>query len=280
MARDAARHSKPDGDIDAHGGEESANLVFDNNGLSHNAPEGSIVRNVQRVEAVGIKCEANALHSGVEQPTITQAEPRHQLERERKGKRQRQRKRATTQATLEEALARVETAGASLDTLNMLDSAIVSAKRILEHSGTSSSTDALVVSSASGDLPELLRQAEEKSLSLRGEIRAMAKAAAVDQLEEGLVQSAVFAELSAHVQEQQQNSIELPPSGTLLSAIASSEDDNTCVLCLASPKDSLLLPCNHMTMCAECTQEVLSSSSQPQCPVCGSRVVDCIYGLL
>ena len=133
MARDTALHSKSDGDIDAHGGEESANLVFDNNGLSHNAPEGSIVRNMQRVEAVGIKCEANALHSGVEQPTITQAEPRHQKERERKGKRQRQRKRATTQATLEEALARVETAGASLDTLNALDAAIVSAKRILVH---------------------------------------------------------------------------------------------------------------------------------------------------
>jgi hypothetical protein len=99
-----------------------------------------------------------------------------------------------------------------------------------------------------------------------------------EQEKEGLVQSAV-AELSTHVQEQQPSGIELPPSGALSLAVASAEDDNTCVVCLAAPKDSLLLPCNHMTMCAECTEEVLSSSSQPQCPVCGSRVIDCIYGL-
>jgi hypothetical protein len=41
-------------------------------------------------------------------------------------------------------------------------------------------------------------------------MRAMAKSAAVDQLEEGLVRWAV-AELSAHVQEQQQSNIEPPP---------------------------------------------------------------------
>jgi hypothetical protein len=102
-------------------------------------------------------------------------------------------------------MAQLDATGTNLDSLNaLLDSAIVSAKRILEHhGGASSSTDGLVVSFASGDLPELLRQAEEKSLSLRGEMHAMAKAAAVDQLEEGLVQSAV-AESSAHIQEQQQ----------------------------------------------------------------------------
>jgi hypothetical protein len=69
---------------------------------------------------------------------------KQQLERERKGK-QRQRKRATARASLEEALIRVETARASLDNLNALDAAIVSAKRILEHGGASCSTDALVV---------------------------------------------------------------------------------------------------------------------------------------
>jgi hypothetical protein len=101
-----------------------------------------------------------------------------------------------------------------------------------------------------------------------------------EQEKERLVRPAA-AELSTHVQKHQQpTSIEPLPSGTLALAVASAEDNNTCVLCLAAPKDSLLLPCNHMTMCAECTKEVLSSSShQPQCPVCGSRVDDCIHGL-
>jgi hypothetical protein len=45
----------------------------------------------------------------------------------------------------------------------------------------------VVPSSAGSDLPEVLRQAEEKSVNLRHELRAMAKAAAYDQLEEGLV---------------------------------------------------------------------------------------------
>jgi hypothetical protein len=165
---------------------------------SHNEPESSIGRNVQRLEASSVEYEAGASHSEVEQPPITQAERRQQNERERKGK-QRQRKRVTTQATLEEALTRVDTAGASLDTLN----AIVCAKRILEHDGASSSTDALVVPSAGSHLPELLRQADEKSLNLRGEMRARAKAAAIDMLEEGLIRSAVV-QLSTHIQEQQQ----------------------------------------------------------------------------
>jgi hypothetical protein len=75
----------------------------------------------------------------------------------------------------------------------------VCAKRILEHDGVSSSADAPVVPSAGSDLPELLRQAEEKALNLSGEMRARAKAVAYDLLEEGLVRSAV-AESSTHIQ--------------------------------------------------------------------------------
>jgi ankyrin repeat protein len=199
MARDAAHHSKPDADFDVHVGEENAGIVFDNDSQNHNVPEGSIGRNIQRVEAYSVECEAGTLRSGVEQPTSTPTERRQQKERERKGK-QRQQKRATTSAILEEALARVDTAGASLDSLNALDAAMISAKRILQHSDASSSTDAPVMSSsASSDLPELLRQAEEKSLNLRSKMHAMAnKAAAYDQLEEGLVRSAV-AESSAQI---------------------------------------------------------------------------------
>jgi hypothetical protein len=155
-------------------------------------------------------------------------ECQQQKERERKGK-QKQRKRATmcatremTRATLEEALARVDTAGASLDTLNALNAVIMSAKP--------------VVSSCAGNdlLTELLRQAEEKSLNLLLEVRATAKAA---------------------------------------------ENKDTCVVCLEAPKNALLLPCKHIAICAECTKAVLASSSQPQCPVCRSRIVDCVYGV-
>jgi hypothetical protein len=94
----------------------------------------------------------------------------------------------------------VYSAGASLDTLNALDTAIVYVRQILEHRGASSSADAPVVplSASSYYLPELLRQAEAKLLNLRCEVRAMLQAAAVDQLEEGLVQFSV-AESSAYI---------------------------------------------------------------------------------
>jgi hypothetical protein len=73
----------------------------------------------------------------------------------------------------------VDTAGASLDILNALDAAIVSAKRIYNTGCASSSTNAPVgSSSASVDLPELLRQAEQKSSYLRREVRAVSEAIA------------------------------------------------------------------------------------------------------
>jgi len=108
--------------------------------------------------------------------------------------------------------------------------------------------------------------------------RVMAKAAAYDQLEEGLVRS-VVAEWSAHVQEQQQSSIEPLLSAMPSSAIGSAENGNKCVVCLAAPKNTPLLPCKQLAMCAECTKVVCALSSQPQYHVCRSRIVDCIYGL-
>jgi rubrerythrin len=116
----------------------------------------------------------------------------------------------------------VGTTGASLDTLNALDAAIMSAKPV-------------VSSYARSDLLlELLKQAEEESLELLREVRAMAKAA---------------------------------------------KNGDTCVVCLAAPEDSLLLPCKHIAMCAECTKTVVASRSQPQCPVCRSRIAECVYGV-
>jgi hypothetical protein len=116
-ARDAARHSRPDGEMDAYGGEKTAGPPFNNNVPGHHESEGNIGKNIQLVEASSVEREADTSPSGVDQLTATQAERRQQKERERKGK-QWQRKRATTQATLKEALAQVDTAGASLDTLN------------------------------------------------------------------------------------------------------------------------------------------------------------------
>jgi hypothetical protein len=126
-----ARHRKPDREIDAHGEEGSACPVFNSDDQSHNESENSIARSLQWVEASSVPCDAGISHSIEKEPTTTQAERRQQKERERKGK-QRQQKRATTWKTLEEALARVDNAGASLD---VLDAANVSARRLLEHSG-------------------------------------------------------------------------------------------------------------------------------------------------
>jgi RING finger protein 26 len=111
-------------------------------------------------------------------------------------------------------------------------------------------------------------------------MRPMTKAAAYDQVEEGLVRSAV-AKSSVHLQEQQQSSMKLPLSGTSLSALAPAENETaTCIVCLAAPRTALLIPCKHMVMCAECTITILAStSSQPQCPVCRSRIADCFCGV-
>jgi hypothetical protein len=40
-----------------------------------------------------------------------------------------------------------------------------------------------------------------------------------------------------------------------------------------------VLPCKHLAMCAECTKAVFTSSSQPKCPVCRSRIEDCLYSV-
>jgi Sec-independent protein translocase protein TatA len=157
---------------------------------------------------------------------------------------------------------------------------MASTKRILEHSGASSSTYALVVLFASGDLPEVLRQAEEKSLKLKRGMHAMTQAAADDQMVEGLVRSVVATELSAHIQEQQKSSIERPLPGRELPAFAPAKNGTTCVVCFVAPRSALLLfPCKRMVMCAECTKAVFTSSCQPQCPVCRSRIAECVYSV-
>jgi hypothetical protein len=108
----------------------------------------------------------------------------------------------------------------------------------------------------------------------------MAKAAAVDSLEEGLVRLAM-AESAARLQETQQRSIDSPSSAK--SANASADEYEiiiaTCIVCLAAPKDTLLFPCKNLVRCWECIKAVMASSSRPQCPVCRSRIEDCVHGV-
>jgi hypothetical protein len=73
IGRNSPCNSKSDGEIEAHGGEENAGPVFDNDSQSHNEPEGSNSRNMQWVEASSIDYEAGTSHCGVEQPTSTQS---------------------------------------------------------------------------------------------------------------------------------------------------------------------------------------------------------------
>jgi hypothetical protein len=233
-ARGVAHHAKPDGEISAHGGEENA-AFNTSDGLGHNEPgEGSFGRNVQREKgSSGVECEAGSSHGGVpEQPTTTQAE----LRKERK-ERKKQQKWASTIAALVEALAQADTVGANLDTLEELNAAIVFAKHIPpEYGGASSSTDVPVVSSdAISDLRELLKRAEEKSVSMREEVRAM----------------------------------------TRTKAPAENGNPN-CVVCLEAPKDTVLFPCKHLAMCAECTKRVMKER-KPKCPLCRSSITECLY---
>ena len=74
MGRDVVRHNKSDGERDAQGEEKTNGPVSNKDDQSHNKPEGSISRNVQRVEAISVVHDAGTSHGGVEQPTITQAE--------------------------------------------------------------------------------------------------------------------------------------------------------------------------------------------------------------
>jgi hypothetical protein len=50
MGRDAPCHNKSDAEVNAHSGEESAGLLFNDTGRGHNELESSISRDVQRVE--------------------------------------------------------------------------------------------------------------------------------------------------------------------------------------------------------------------------------------
>jgi hypothetical protein len=86
IGTDSARHTKTDREIETHCGEENAGPVINKDEQRHNEPESSISRNVQRVEASIVECEAGTLHSGVEQPPTTTQVEHCNKKRERKGR--------------------------------------------------------------------------------------------------------------------------------------------------------------------------------------------------
>lgn len=51
-------------------------------------------------------------------------------------------------------------------------------------------------------------------------------------------------------------------------AVVEVEDDeaNTCVICLCNPKDTTVIPCRHLCLCAECAVQLRHQSNK--CPIC------------
>lgn len=50
----------------------------------------------------------------------------------------------------------------------------------------------------------------------------------------------------------------------------SDEEDDLCVICLSTPKDTVALPCRHLCMCAACAQMLRDQSNK--CPMCRSTI--------
>jgi len=50
-----------------------------------------------------------------------------------------------------------------------------------------------------------------------------------------------------------------------------SGDDN-CIICLTAPKNAVLVPCGHQSMCHDCALKWLFANRNRQCPICRQRV--------
>ena len=49
------------------------------------------------------------------------------------------------------------------------------------------------------------------------------------------------------------------------------EDEKMCVICLSAEKNTVVMPCGHLSVCKECATE-LARSRQPDCPICRKKV--------
>eukprot|EP00959_Pyramimonas_sp_CCMP1952_P356150 7458651-Pyramimonas_sp.AAC.1 len=166
----------------------------------------------------------------------------------------------------------------------VLEAAVKAAERMLEQR-TNGSTEAWAEETRG-----LVGLAKERAERVRGEMRAAAKAAAMELAEEALVRSVVDeshghggctcggAEGSA---EEAAVSAGAAASAGCEGALdaedgASSSAATRCVVCLlASPKESLVPPCKHVAMCAECTRAVWETSRL--CPACRAPISQCMY---
>lgn len=48
------------------------------------------------------------------------------------------------------------------------------------------------------------------------------------------------------------------------------DEEGLCVICITNPKDTAVMPCRHMCMCKNCSEELLKH--KPVCPVCRAPI--------
>jgi E3 ubiquitin-protein ligase MGRN1 len=56
------------------------------------------------------------------------------------------------------------------------------------------------------------------------------------------------------------------------SPFAEDPDGEECVICLSEPRDTTVLPCRHLCMCAECAHHLRSQVTGNVCPICRNPV--------
>jgi len=57
-------------------------------------------------------------------------------------------------------------------------------------------------------------------------------------------------------------------NGAPLTGTLADDDGKECVICLCEPRDTTVLPCRHLCMCADCAQRLRSQPSGNVCPIC------------
>eukprot|EP00976_Prorocentrum_cordatum_P116299 1196142-Prorocentrum_minimum.AAC.2 len=229
------------------------------------------------------EARSSAMHAIREQQLVS-ARTKAEKERERK-ERQRQCKRADVRAALKEALALVGGMGARPGAaLEALEAAVEATERMLKQCGNGGAE------AWAEEMWALVGWAKERTERVRGKARAAAEAAAMELLEEALVRSVVDESYrwgGCASGGAGGSAEEAAASGAAASAGcggargaedgASSSAGTQCVVCLSAPKDSLVLPCKHMAMCADCMRAVWETSRL--CLVCRARISHCVYNI-
>ena len=66
--------------------------------------------------------------------------------------------------------------------------------------------------------------------------------------------------------------LELEGVVTQLSNIFKGDASNECIICLSSPSDTLIEPCNHLCLCRDCLSSVQKSTNK--CPICRKPIAN------